>query len=108
MDRLGTAVARMQGARMESLTFATQSTPADTPVIYTDIQGCFLTYTAAQRATGEIDLEDRQCWVQTQLVTWTPSKNDTIQRSDGTIWKILSIADGQGKPAYRFQCRLVG
>jgi hypothetical protein len=108
MDRVARMAFRMQGTRVETVTYHARTTPGGTPGDHT-VAALVRTYRLAALSTGEIQPGDREGLLATAHVTWAmPTTHDTLTRADGSLWHVLSVTGGTGRPFWILQCRQVG
>ena len=101
------------GGAFEPLTYWHRVTRSAGPTEYGPLDGLITEYSeaviTAQLAltaeTTRIQREDRLLRLATLDVTWQPTLQDSITRSDGTVWLVKALAGGQGKPFWRMQLR---
>ena len=108
MDRVARVAFRLQGTRVETVTYHARATPTATPVDHT-LPALLRDYRLAALATGEIQPRDREGLLATAHVTWgLPTTDETLTRADGSLWTILSVRGGTGRPFWILQCRQIG
>lgn len=103
MDRLGREASRLQGTRLETIVYHARATVTATPVDHT-VEARFRTYRLTELAIDLVGLTDEECMIRTALISWTPTRYDTISRSTGTLWKVMRVTGGGGRPHYLLQC----
>lgn len=103
----------MNGALLEDMTYRAKATALAVATTHT-VRGRFTQYsdhlTALHGMAGEgqVRREDRVLRIAVAVVTWTPSTYDEVVRADGSIWRVVSIGGGPGRPWYLLQCRKFG
>ncbi len=112
MNRIGRDTEAMNGTLLESVTYRAKATSLAVVITHT-VQGRFLQYSDHVTALhslvpeGQVRREDRQFRVAFAVVTWTPSLYDEVLRADGSLWRVLSIGGGGGRPWWILQVRKV-
>jgi hypothetical protein len=110
MDRLGWGARRMQGTRIERVTYHARVSAIATPLDIPDLVVRFRNYQLGALSTGLIEPTDQECVLQTVLATWgEPGIYDTLTRAAGTLWKVIGpVRGGRGRPHFLLQTRQVG
>lgn len=112
-DQIARMCFAVVGSLVETVTYHAKATAQATPVAY-EVQAHFAEYseqlvTLASTTGGEglVRRGDHLCRIATAAVSWTPTHYDTLTRADGSLWRVLSIREGRGRPFYALQVRRV-
>ena len=111
MDRIATYILKMHtqnSGRVEALTYYAKATPAVAATTHAVSQAILRRYALRELQPETILLNDQECRIPTEAVTWTPTDYDEFTRADGTRWRVLSLRDGPGYPFYYLQVRQIG
>lgn len=114
MDRVARHTIRMQGSRVEPITYHAKANVTSTAVDY-DVEHAYFgrysdDYTALHAVAAErpqVLREDERLRLPTFEVSWAPTIYDTVTRADGTIWRVLSVQGGRREAWYLLQVRKV-
>ena len=95
----------------EPITYLHKTSASATAIPHALTTGRFVEYnehvTALHALVGEgqVRREDRKYRVPTADITWKPTMWDEIRRADNTLWRVLSVSGGAGRPFYEMQVR---
>ena len=121
LDSQARAALRLVGTtatqgRAETVTVLHRTTRTAAPVTYTGLDALIAGYSerilAEQLAltpeTTRIEREDRQLRLATADVSWTPTLADSVERADGSVWRVMALSGGAGQAFWRMRIRRIG
>lgn len=98
VQRLAVIGSAMLGDRMELVTYYAKSGPNVSAVLHNNLLVHLEAYSLHELSIAELLLTDRKCRIKSSDVTWIPTQYDEFTRADGTRWRVLSAAEGTGRP----------
>lgn len=113
MDQIATLTGQVLGELLETLTYVHRETRSSAPVSYGGLQGFIGRYSehmiaehlALNPEVTRIQRDDRRLRLATARVTLVPTLAGAVQRADGSLWQVLDIGGGVGRPHYIFHLR---
>lgn len=99
----------------ERVTYLARATMTSVPTRSRPLDGLFSRYSesviTAHLAVGAeralVQRDDRLLRLATADMTWTPTLADSVERADGSLWRVMALAGGLGKPFWRLQMRRI-
>ena len=117
LDEAALLTQTLLGERQEPITYHARSNLSDTATSHAGLVGLMSGYSDAVILThlslmtsdrDRVLREDVLMRLATSAVSWLPTTADTVTRADSTIWRVMAISHGPGRPFYHMRLRKIG